>query len=314
MPTLAAPASQTVLTSALVWDETACPLCAAWDFAPVLRAPDATRAAGPVFQVVRCLQCGLHYTNPRPDANSIAQFYPTDYPPHHKQTRARNPHRWPLLARWTGHPCPERHTLPVFGTGRLLDFGCGNGIFLQRMAAQGWDVLGLDTSADVVARVQTDFGLPALVGTLPHPHLTPGSFSVITLWHALEHVHQPLAVLRAAYRLLAPGGRLIVATPNVASWPFQLFGQHWFALDLPRHLTHFAPATLRAMLTQASFSIASFRQLRHSEWLRHSAEQAYRQDRARWQRALACKPIARAVAWAGYLAGRADCMIAVAQK
>src|SRR5436305_265043 len=78
-------------------------------------------------------------------------------------------------------------------------------------------------------------------------------------------------VLRAAYDLLAPGGRLMVAVPNIESAAFQWFGPAWFGLDLPRHLTHFTPPTLRAMFDAAGFRVARLRLIRHSDWLRSSA-------------------------------------------
>jgi 2-polyprenyl-3-methyl-5-hydroxy-6-metoxy-1,4-benzoquinol methylase len=206
--------------------------------------------------------------------------------------------------------------LPWHGEGRLLDFGCGGGIFLERMAEQGWRVLGLDASASTVERIRTELRLPALVGSLPHPELEPASFDVITMWHSLEHVHQPLDTLRHAFRLLAPGGRLYVATPNLASWAYRWFGKDWFGLDLPRHLTHFTPASLRLMLERAGFQLRErVRMVRHSDWLRSSAKIACRQPDARaWQHWLTRKPVARLVTWLSYLAGKADCMMAIAER
>src|SRR5260221_105975 len=121
------------------------------------------------------------------------------------------------------------------------------------VVAPGWQVRGLDVSASAVAEVQPQRRLPALVGSLPHHELRRATFDVITMWHSLEHVHAPLEVLREAHRLLAPGGRLVVAVPNIDSLPFRWFGNAWYGLDLPRHLTHFAPRTLQMMLERAGF-------------------------------------------------------------
>jgi len=183
------------------------------------------------------------------------------------------------------------------------------------MRAQGWQVTGLDVSAETVERIRAELGIRAFIGTLPHPELEPESFDIVTMWHSLEHVHDPLGVLRAAYDLLAPGGRLMVAVPNIDSAAFQWFGAAWFALDLPRHLTHFAPPTLRAMLEAAGFRVERVRKIRHSDWLLSSAKLAVRIGRPTfWQRQLARKPIARPVAWACYAAGQSDCMMAIADK
>jgi len=199
--------------------------------------------------------------------------------------------------------------------GRLLDFGCGGGSFLKRMSDQGWNVTGLDAAVGAVREIQDELGLNALAGSLPHPDLHSGSFDVVTMWHSLEHVHHPLDILREAYRVLAPGGKLVVATPNIESLPYYWFGQSWFGLDLPRHLTHFTPKTLRDMLSTAGFVVESVRMLRHSDWLRSSAKLAVQQRRgSTWAKLLRWKPAAKAVAWGCYAAGMSDCMMAVAHR
>ena len=228
-------------------------------------------------RALRAVRLDLH--NPRPATNTIGKFYPVDYRPHRRPRKMQEsrPGR-PFWSYIFGRPCNERRgTLPWHGLGRLPDFGCGGDFFLKRMADQGWNVTGLDAAVGAVREIQEELGLKALVGSLPHPDLRPGSFDVVTMWHSLEHVHRPLAILREAYKLLLPGGRLIVATPNIESLPFRMLGRSWFGLDLPRHLTHFAPPTLSAMLQAAGFCPDPMRQMRHSDWLRSSAKLALRQ-------------------------------------
>ena len=303
----------------LAWEDTPCPLCGHDRVAMLLEAPDAVPADGDGlwFAVVRCEHCGTAYTNPRPTPATIGRFYPPDYRPHRRPRKMETarPSR-PVRSLLLGRPCNERRgTLPWHGRGRLLDFGCGGGGFLKRMADQGWEVTGLDAAVGAVRQIQEELGLKALVGSLPHPELPPGSFDVVTMWHSLEHVHRPLAILREAYRLLVPGGKLVVATPNIESLPFYWFGSSWFGLDLPRHLTHFTPKTLRAMLETAGFSVDGVRMLRHSDWLRSSAKLAVAQGRSSWRaRLLRWKPAAKAVAWGCYVAGMSDCMMAVAER
>lgn len=303
---------------AVAWDDAPCPLCGHDDAEPVLEAPYPTPAAGPglVFAVVRCRRCDLRYTNPRPDPASVGAFYPADYKPHRRPRKMRLARSRSWWGKVSGRACPERSgALPWHGEGRLLDFGCGGGSFLKRMAGQGWRVTGLDAAVGAVRRVQEEFGLNALVGSLPHPDIAPASFDVVTMWHSLEHVHDPLAILREAYQLLVPGGKLVVACPNIESLPFRWFGPAWFGLDLPRHLTHFTPATLTDVLTTAGFSPGRVRPVRHSDWLRSSAKLAVEQGAAAgWQRALTWKPLAKAAAWLTYAAGGSDCMMTVATR
>ena len=305
--------------SPVAWEDSPCPLCGRDEPAMLLEAPDPvpTGGDGLWFAVVRCEHCGTTYTNPRPTATSIGGFYPADYRPHRRPRKMREsrPAR-PLGSFLFGRPCNERRgTLPWHGQGRLLDFGCGGGGFLKRMADQGWRVTGLDAAVGAVRQIQEELGLAALVGSLPHPDLAPCSFDVVTMWHSLEHVHRPLAILREAYQLLVPGGRLVVATPNIESLPFYWFGPSWFGLDLPRHLTHFTPKSLRAMLETAGFRVEMVRMLRHSDWLRSSAKLAAAQDRGSWwAKLLRWKPAAKAVAWGCYATGMSDCMMAVAMR
>lgn len=300
---------------AVDWEDTACPLCGRHQSELLLEAPDSvTDGTGLWFAVVQCQDCGLCFTNPRPSRKAIAQFYPDSYKPHQvPEPRKRRPRLMPA-GSWR-RLRNGRHVLPWHGEGRLLDFGCGSGSYLARMARQGWQVTGLDASPAAVQRIRQELDLPALVGTLPHPQLRNESVDVITMWHSLEHVHEPLEVLRHARRLLVPGGKLVVAVPNIDSLPFRWFGHAWYALDLPRHLTHFSPWTLRLMLQRAGFRVGPVRMLRHREWLRTSARQAEQFRRGpHWQRWLTTRTGARLATWFGYLTQQSDCMMVVAEK
>jgi SAM-dependent methyltransferase len=296
------------------WEDAACALCGGRNGAPLVEAPDTTPGgSGLWFAVVQCQDCGLCYTNPRPSPQSMGQFYPPLYGPH-RPRRHRVPRRPRWRPGWT-RSCKERQTLPVQGAGRLLDFGCGAGSYLERMHQQGWQVTGVDVSAAAVQRVCTELHLPALVGTLPHPELRRASFDVITMWHSLEHVHAPLAVLREAHRLLTPGGKLLVAVPNIDSLPFRWFGSAWYGLDLPRHLTHFAPWTLHHMLERVGFRVGPIRMVRHSDWLRSSAKLACLVPRGpHWHRWLTAKVTSRLATWYSYLTKQSDCMLVAAER
>jgi len=183
------------------------------------------------------------------------------------------------------------------------------------MAGLGWEVTGLDCSGETVCKVREELGCDMLLGTLPHPDIPPGSFDAITMWQALEHVHQPREVLGEALRALVPGGALVVAVPNFDSPARAWFGEHWFSYDVPRHLTHFTPASLDAMLRSAGFRVSAVRGLIHPTWVRASARRAARAGTAGFAtKLLRWKPLARLASWACYAAGRADCLVAVAHR
>jgi SAM-dependent methyltransferase len=186
---------------------------------------------------------------------------------------------------------------------------------MHRMNRLGWRATGVDISSVAIERVRDRLGLDALVGSLPHPDLPAGGFDVVTMWHSLEHVHDPLAVLRSSHRLLAPGGRLLVAAPNIDSLPFRLFGPAWYGLDLPRHLTHFAPQLLRTMLTNSGFRVRRVQMLRHSRWLRESAALARKAGISLgWRKWLESKSGSRLLTSFALLARQTDCMLVIAEK
>ncbi|HEY1380481.1 MAG TPA: class I SAM-dependent methyltransferase [Gemmataceae bacterium] len=288
----------------VTWDDPACPLCGGDRRTPVVEAPDPTPGGpGLRFAVVRCDECGLHVTSPRPDPATIRQFYPPSYRPTQRPRERDRSAKFRRLAAAIGRTAP----------GRLLDFGCGGGALLAWAAGQGWSVTGIDASADAVAAVRGGLGVRAFAGTLPHPALAAESFDVVTMWHSLEHVHEPLTTLREVRRLLVPGGRLVVAVPNIAGAAFGWFGPAWFGLDLPRHLTHFTPPTLRRMLERAGFRVVAVRPDRHADWLRSSVKLAARTDRPPvWQRALAGRAVAKLVTHGCAAVGRADGLLATA--
>jgi 2-polyprenyl-3-methyl-5-hydroxy-6-metoxy-1,4-benzoquinol methylase len=298
------------------WEEPDCLLCGGRQREEVVQSCDNTACSDDRrYTVVRCPNCELFYTSPRPTPEVIGRYYPDGYGPHQTPSApARLPWRTRLAMR-VGLPVDAWQGLPLHGQGRLLDFGCGGGSFLQRMHQLGWRVTGLDASRAAVERIRNQLGLNALVGSLPRPELADGSFDTVTMWHSLEHVHDPMAVLRDAHRLLEPGGRLLVAVPNIDSIPFRVFGAAWYALDLPRHLTHFTPATLGAMLNRAGFRVRQTQMQRHSRWLRKSAALAQQQGiPLGWKRSLNGKFASRLLTTYAKLTRQTDCMIMIADR
>jgi SAM-dependent methyltransferase len=183
------------------------------------------------------------------------------------------------------------------------------------MHRAGWEVAGLDRSAEAARRLHAEHGWTVLAGALPHPALRPVSFDWVTLRQSLQQAYDPLEVLRAAYDLLVPAGRLLVGVPNLDGRPFRWFGNAWCGLNLPRHLTHFTPATLALVLERAGFAVRALRMQGRSRWLRASARRAGEQHRTpRWYRWLTSKPVARLAARYCVATRQADCFWVTAEK
>jgi SAM-dependent methyltransferase len=199
----------------------ASPSCA-WCGAPLLPGP----ADRPETEL--CGVCGARTTWPVPTDAELELAYGTWYRPAEGRFTGLADG---VLRRSRGRLA--RRLDRVAPAGPILDVGAGDGALLDGLAAIGRDAVGLErhsTRSDVrEAEVEE----------------IDGRFAAVVFWHSLEHLRRPGAALSRAAELLAPGGVLVVAMPNLASLQARVFGQRWFALDLPRHLVHVpAPALL----------------------------------------------------------------------
>jgi len=224
-----------------------------WDRLPPAAAPSPT-APLEQFPVVQCRQCGLIYLNPRPTPGAIGRFYPADYRPYVAPLQAARARR--RIARWDARYGLYKRLRAVAAlqpAGRLLDVGCGSGDFLAFAREHGWEVHGVELVDAAAAYCRDQLNLPVVTGDLLAARLPAAHFDVVTLWNALEHLHDPAAALREIRRILRPGGLLVAAVPDAGSLDARLFGPAWIGYDVPRHLYTFSAATLDRMLAQAGF-------------------------------------------------------------
>lgn len=217
------------------------------------------------FPIVKCKQCGLIYQSPRPV--DIGPFYQGGYLSHDEMAPT-SPAAQPLLYRLglkKGSHVPGRAGLyyEVFkqvapAGGALLDVGCANGAFIAAMDRLGYDVHGVET--DAAAAAQANEALrhlkrkPVVNATLEQAGFSAGSFDIITLWHAIEHVDDPLSTLREVRRLLKPGGICVIQTPKAECIESRIFGVYWAGWECPRHLWLFTANTLTALSQKAGFN------------------------------------------------------------
>ena len=266
----------------------ACPVCASASRSLLYGdLTDRVFAVAPgKWTIYRCSTCQSACLDPRPDPGSIGRAYESYYthlaeddvaaqPTNilvrqlhalqndYKNARyglARHPAtfggRWlvrllPSLRAKADAQCRHLPRPPTDGA-RLLDVGFGNGGFLKIASEMGWNAEGIDfdPKAVEVARAR---GLNVSCASAAELSIRNERFDVITLSHVIEHVHDPIALLRDLYRLLKPGGCLWLDTPNLCSYGAKRFGPDWRDLDPPRHLVLFNPASLRNSLTNAGF-------------------------------------------------------------
>jgi 2-polyprenyl-3-methyl-5-hydroxy-6-metoxy-1,4-benzoquinol methylase len=198
--------------------------------------------------IVRCRQCGLVYAAPRPAHDEVLGIYTAVQDPLYVAERAGR------VLTFENHLRPmERFTGHAEGR-RLLDVGAYTGVFVEIAAHHGWNAWGVEPSAWAVEQARGQ-GLQMILGTLEDGDFPAHSYSVVTMWDVIEHVDNPLTTLQAAWKVLEPGGYLVVHTMDLDSPFAHLMGTRW-PWFMEMHLTYFTRATLRAMLTKAGFSIS----------------------------------------------------------
>jgi 2-polyprenyl-3-methyl-5-hydroxy-6-metoxy-1,4-benzoquinol methylase len=148
--------------------------------------------------------------------------------------------------------------LPPGAGRRLLDVGCGSGDFLLRMRARGWDVLGVEPDPVASAAARRS-GLNVRDGMLTDAAFADDTFDAIVLSHVIEHVHDPITLLRECGRVLRPGGVLVMMTPNLTSVGHRRFGADWRGLEPPRHLHVFSVGALAACVQRVGLVVSDVR-------------------------------------------------------
>lgn len=220
------------------------------DASEVAGGPNLPGTGGAVQQLRRWLKAGLNgYRNAR---------WGTQLTPSQPWGRWCVPLAWPLRSLITTQMrhMPRRSAKD---RNRLLDVGCGNGVFLELAHAAGWEVQGLDFDPLAVAAARQR-GLDVRQGRIDDLDASEGTYDWITCSHVLEHVHDPRMLLEGIARRLRPGGTLWLQTPNLDSVGHAAFGRDWRDLDPPRHLIVFTPATL-AQALRAVGLVPQFRRL-----------------------------------------------------
>ncbi|MBY0536496.1 MAG: class I SAM-dependent methyltransferase [Chitinophagaceae bacterium] len=224
-----------------------CPACAATNLSLALKAKDYT-VSGEVFEIYECANCQLRFTQDVPDAAAIGPYYQSDSYISHTNTNKGLVNK--LYHRVRSITLNQKAKLieatSKKSTGTLLDIGSGTGAFAAHMKMKGWRVTGLepDASARSIAAATNKI---QLLESGELFQLPAGSFDIITMWHVLEHVHDLDAYLAQIKKLLAPGGWLLVAVPNYTSFDAGHYGEYWAAYDVPRHLYHFSPESMKEL-------------------------------------------------------------------
>ena len=232
----------------------ACPVCQGEQFELHLEAKDHT-VSNEKFQIVRCINCGFLFTNPRPSLPMIGSYYEsTDYISHHDEGGDLMSRVYNGVRHYTTQQKIKLLEKLIGSKGSLLDIGSGTGFFLSQAKAAGWHVTGTEPDAHARAISSRRVG-GNILESIWDPALGAESYDAITMWHVLEHVHLLNETLDWFHSHLNTKGKLIIAVPNPESEDAGKFRENWAAYDVPRHLYHFTKNSMKKLATAHSFKV-----------------------------------------------------------
>ena len=215
-----------------------CDLCGSTNLEGIYSKPDEHYHPNQYFSVVKCRKCGLGFLNPRPTQKAMDYFYPSSFFEGFIDEGQRHDIRYTKECNFLEQHVPQ--SILDDPERRLLDVGCANGAFAQKMIRRGWNVEGLEISSQ--AKSIDDFVVHSCL--LNELTLPDASFDVITAWAVLEHVLNPGACFEAASRLLKPGGVFIFLVTN-----FESTSSHsLYREDIPRHTYFYTKSTIQRYL------------------------------------------------------------------
>jgi SAM-dependent methyltransferase len=225
-----------------------CPLCGNEAVRDWLRAPDRFHGRQQNFKLVRCSACSLVWLSDRPEPGEMRLHYTDAY---HRVVWAsgqNSPERWEdrksALMQWKQ-------------SGRLVDLGCSSGAFLECMSSDAWKLHGVEMWAEGARTAEMRSGAHVFVGNIVDAPFPSESFDAITCFDVLEHLYEPWRVMARVAEWLKPGGIFYVLVPNVDSAEARAFGRYWNGLDLPRHLFHYSPESLKFLADSAGLLAVS---------------------------------------------------------
>ncbi len=232
---------------------TNCPLCGGEKFITRFTCLDYT-VSKEQFPVVECESCGFVFTNPRPALADLGNYYKSDTYISHSDTSAGLVNKlYKFVRRFT---LKQKYSLttPFLSPNTLLDIGCGTGAFLHYCKTHGTSVVGIEpddqTRQYAIDTYHIDARPESELKHLPEHH-----FSVITMWHVLEHVPALHERVEEMKRLLTNDGRIFIAVPNHLSYDAHWYGKDWAAYDVPRHLHHFDIHSITKLFGEHAFEV-----------------------------------------------------------
>jgi 2-polyprenyl-3-methyl-5-hydroxy-6-metoxy-1,4-benzoquinol methylase len=230
-----------------------CPVCSASNLKNHIVVKDHS-VSQESFNIMACDNCNFQFTNPRPNEMEIGKYYQSENYISHSD-KANTPINFIYkLARKYALARKKRliNSIAKDKRGRILDFGCGTGHFLEIMREDGWKTYGLEPNEEARTVASTKTKVEKNIEALK---LKNKKFDVITLWHVLEHIHNINETIKVLKTILKEKGKIVIAVPNIESYEQSIFEEKWAAYDVPRHLYHFSQETMNTLMLKHGLKV-----------------------------------------------------------
>lgn len=206
------------------------------------------------YRLVKCKWCGLVYLNPRPTQQEISEEYSAEY--HIERLLRQEPKTEDKIEEEIKKNIGRAEEIvKQFGNkGKLLDIGCSAGFFIACLKRYGWNVTGIDISEWASKFARERLGLKVFTGIVEDIQFNE-KFDVITMYHVLEHLPDPVGTSKRVSEIITDNGVLIVKGPNLASFDRTWHGKNWRGYSDQTHLYYFTPKTYQMVLEKAGFSV-----------------------------------------------------------
>jgi 2-polyprenyl-3-methyl-5-hydroxy-6-metoxy-1,4-benzoquinol methylase len=255
-----------------------CPLCSSDKISALFDAKDHLLSVE-VFTIYHCQSCDFVFTQGVPPAEEIWKYYQSEDYISHSDTHKGLMNKLYHVGRTFMLRKKFRMVDKVAKGNKLLDIGCGTGYFPAYMKQKGYQVSGVEADPKARAFAAKEFGFPVFSPEELIGKKIPGRFDVITLWHVLEHLDDFNLYLERMLGHLVPGGTLVIALPNRNALDARYYKEFWAGYDVPRHLWHFTPSTLKYLADGHGLKIVKMKRLMLDPFYNSLLSEKYRGNR-----------------------------------
>ncbi len=235
---------------------TICPVCKEKDLKFLFNAKDRHYNNKGDYSLNKCINCGVVFLNPMYDDTELMHFYPqSEYYAYHTdfENLVNEPNTLKSKLKKIFKTSKEYKEL-YSNPGNVLDIGCGNGFYINKLKNKGWKVKGVEPSK-VASEIGNSIGLNIFNGSLIDAKYQDNEFDLIYSHHSFEHIYNPNETLVEINRVLKKDGKLFIGIPNFGGMNAKVWGRYWYYLGAPVHTFNYSPKNITLLLEKNKFKV-----------------------------------------------------------